>query len=300
MSTRTPPGWYPDPGHTGFGPAPERWWDGQSWTDHTRTAPAVPGTPAGFPQQPGFPPQAPHGKSRGPVIAVIAASVAVVLAIAVGVVVIAGDDGGADRADDGPSPTASAESSPRDDTTTPDEDASPAPGQEQLAIADGVTLPVPAGWERVEGTYGAAVNTTSYTCPLKKERCVRAGAAVYVTPADGDPEAVAQADIEANATWSYGKDYYGGITSHEETESKPVRVAGQDGYLVRWKIDNKADPDAYVQSVAFPHPDGSGQMLVMRAGVDIHEDAPPVSDMDEIVAGAEKGAIVDEGSSEQV
>ncbi|MGO4755906.1 DUF2510 domain-containing protein, partial [Streptomyces sp. 2MCAF27] len=35
----TPPGWYPDPGYTGLGPAPERWWDGFGWTEHTREAP---------------------------------------------------------------------------------------------------------------------------------------------------------------------------------------------------------------------------------------------------------------------
>ncbi|MZE80665.1 DUF2510 domain-containing protein, partial [Streptomyces sp. SID5475] len=37
----TPPGWYPDPGHTGGGPALERWWDGSGWTDHTRQAQAA-------------------------------------------------------------------------------------------------------------------------------------------------------------------------------------------------------------------------------------------------------------------
>ena len=39
MTTTTPPGWYPEPGHTGNGPAMERWWDGSAWTEYTRTAP---------------------------------------------------------------------------------------------------------------------------------------------------------------------------------------------------------------------------------------------------------------------
>lgn len=306
MSTRTPPGWYPDPGHTGFGPASERWWDGEAWTDHTRAAAAAPPSP-GLPPQPGFPPQAPPGKAKGPLVAGIVAAVAVVLALVVGVVVVTGDGGEENRAGDGPTPGASAKSTPPDDgprasdgPDAPDDDSSQAPGPRQLAMAHGVRLPLLDGWERVPGTYGAAVNTASYTCPLKKERCVRAGASVYVTPADGDPETVARADIEVNAEYSYGADYYGGITSHRQTESRPVRVAGQDGYLVRWKIDNKADPDAYVQSVAFPHPDGSGQMLVLRMGVDIHEEAPPVSDMDQIVAGVERGAVLDDSDSEAV
>ena len=302
MSTRTPPGWYPDPGHAGFGPTPERWWDGETWTEHTRTAPAT-ATPPGSLPQPGFAPQGPpQGRPKGPIVAGILVSLAVVVALVVGVVVLTGD-GGEERAGGGPTPSASAESAPSDgapeESPSPD-DAPQAPAPRQLTMAHGVTLPLLDGWERVPGAYGAAVTTTSYACPLKEERCVRAGASVHVTPADGDPEAVAAADVEANAELSYGADYYGGITSHQEEEARSVRVAGQDGHLVRWKIDNKADPDAYVQSVAFPHPDGSGQMLVLRMGVDIHRDAPPVSDMDQIVAGVERGAVPDDTDSEPV
>jgi hypothetical protein len=307
VSTTTPPGWYPDPGHTGFGPAPERWWDGRTWTDHTRAAadaPVPPGYPpqGGHPQHPGgapgFPPPHPQGKPKGPLVAGIVAAVAVVLAIVVGAVVVGGDDG--ERADD-PAPSATAEPTPGESgSTDPEDGPTPAPGEEQLPLAGGVKLPLPSGWTRVEGTYGAAVNTTPYTCPLKRERCVRAGAAVYVTPENGDPETVAKADIGTNADSSYGADYYGGITSHEEIASRPVEVAGQDGYLVRWKIDNEEDPDAYVESVAFPHPDGSGQMLVLRAGVDIHDEAPSVDVLDELLEGVAKGSVVDDGSSESI
>ncbi|MYS19478.1 DUF2510 domain-containing protein, partial [Streptomyces sp. SID4948] len=35
VTTTTTPGWYPEPGHTGNGPAMERWWDGNAWTEHT-------------------------------------------------------------------------------------------------------------------------------------------------------------------------------------------------------------------------------------------------------------------------
>lgn len=302
MTTRTPPGWYPDPGHTGFGPALERWWDGEQWTDHTRTAQAAPAQhPAGFPQQPGIPPQQPpQGRPKGPLIAGIVSSVVVAVALIVGGVVIATDgDGQDERAQDGPTPTASGQSSPPDGSEAPD-DPSPAPDEGGSRMAEGVKLPLLPGWQRAPGAHGAAVNTTPYRCPLKEERCVRAGANVIVTPLDGAPETVANTDIEINATSSFHEDYYGGITSHEEVESKPVKVAGQDGYLVRWKIDNKADPDAYVQSVAFPHPDGSGQMLVLRLGFDIHDEAPPVSDMARIVAGVQEGAVVDDGTSEAV
>ncbi|MDG4864545.1 DUF2510 domain-containing protein, partial [Streptomyces sp. T-3] len=33
MSMTTPPGWYPDPSV----PSLERWWDGTSWTEHSRS-----------------------------------------------------------------------------------------------------------------------------------------------------------------------------------------------------------------------------------------------------------------------
>lgn len=311
VSTRTPPGWYPDPGHTGTGAAPERWWDGERWTENTRGAGdprgatpgdalSQPGFPHGPGMAPGFPPPPPQGRPKGPLIAGVAGVVAVVLALVVGGVVLVNDGRGDARAGDEPAPTAPSDGASRGESSEPDDGSSRGPGEERLTMADGVTLPLPPGWSRVEGTYGAAVNTTPYTCPLQEERCVRAGAAVYVTPRNGDPQAVATADIEDNAGFSYGADYYGGITSHREVASKPVEVAGQAGYLVRWKIDNKADPDAYVQSVAFPHPDGSGQMLVLRAGTDIHRDAPPVGDLEKLVAGLEKGAVVDDGRTEEV
>ena len=42
MASGTPSGWYPSPDD----PSAERWWDGESWTDHTRprtsTTPAPP------------------------------------------------------------------------------------------------------------------------------------------------------------------------------------------------------------------------------------------------------------------
>ncbi|MGM0357507.1 DUF2510 domain-containing protein, partial [Streptomyces sp. ECR3] len=46
MTQVTPPGWYPDPGQNSDGPATERWWDGNAWTERIRpAAPAAPGGP---------------------------------------------------------------------------------------------------------------------------------------------------------------------------------------------------------------------------------------------------------------
>ncbi|WP_143661781.1 DUF2510 domain-containing protein, partial [Streptomyces sp. st170] len=41
MSYATPPGWYPDTGAPGL----ERWWDGTSWTAHTRPPAAAGSAP---------------------------------------------------------------------------------------------------------------------------------------------------------------------------------------------------------------------------------------------------------------
>lgn len=304
----TPPGWYPDPGHTGNGPALERWWDGAVWTEQTR-APGYPQTPQLMsPQQP------PDGRPKGPLIAGICASVVVVAALIIGSVIVFSDDDSKDeKADDKPS--ASAPEKPGDDgddgDKAPEDDApedeeppgEPEPGAPGT-IADGVTLPQLSGWQRTEGTAGAAVTIGPYKCPATKEEgCVRGGSAVLIAPEGADDaEALAKADIEPNAEQSYGKEYYGGIESHDELLSEKVTVAGEQGYRVRWKVENKTGPDAYIESVAFEHPDGSGRMLTMRTGFDIHDEAPPLSAMDKLVKGAVKGSASEEedGDSEEV
>ncbi|MYU23962.1 DUF2510 domain-containing protein [Streptomyces sp. SID8352] len=53
MTQVTPPGWYPDPGHSGDGPVGERWWDGTAWTDRVRPADrAAEGGPSPLPPEP--------------------------------------------------------------------------------------------------------------------------------------------------------------------------------------------------------------------------------------------------------
>jgi len=47
-TTSPPPGWYPDPTNQGW----ERWWDGTSWTEHTRAAGAPPSPAAPAPPLP--------------------------------------------------------------------------------------------------------------------------------------------------------------------------------------------------------------------------------------------------------
>lgn len=111
---------------------------------------------------------------------------------------------------------------------------------------------------------------------------------MYSAPAEalkatgGTAEAVAKADIAANAEESYGGTTYGAITSHQVLASKAVTVAGQKGYLVRWKAVTSKGADGYVQSVAFPAPADSKRLVVLRFGLDADQ-SPSV--IDTIVQG---------------
>ncbi|MEU2143186.1 DUF2510 domain-containing protein, partial [Streptomyces globisporus] len=60
MSYATPPGWYPDTGAPGL----ERWWDGTSWTAHTRS-PAAAGSAPHQPPAPAQPGPAGFGPAEG-------------------------------------------------------------------------------------------------------------------------------------------------------------------------------------------------------------------------------------------
>jgi hypothetical protein len=100
-------------------------------------------------------------------------------------------------------------------------------------------------------------------------------------------EEVAKADIAANAKESYGGKSYGRITSHEVLASKAVTVAGQKGYLVRWKAVTSKGADGYVESLAFPSPANPRQLVVVRFGVDVGQQA---SVIDEITKGIKVSA----------
>lgn len=153
---------------------------------------------------------------------------------------------------------------------------------------DGISLPVPADWygQAVQG--GAQVTSNdSYKCPGDTAKlCTKGGAysapAVLLGTTGATAEAVAKADIAANAKQSYGGKTYGGITSHEVLASKAVTVAGQQGYLVRWKAVTSNGADGYVESLAFPSPASSSQMVVVRFGVDVGQNQ---SVIDEITSG---------------
>ncbi|MFF7403142.1 MULTISPECIES: DUF2510 domain-containing protein [Streptomyces] len=175
---------------------------------------------------------------------------------------------------------------------SPSPDRSPAPkikgGGTVPDSIDGVSLPVPKGWTGQAISVGAQVTSdNSYKCPGNSSQTCTAGGA-YTAPAvalgtDGDTaEQVAKADIAANAKESYGGSTYGSITSHQQLAAEAVTVAGQKGYLVRWKAVTSKGADGLVESVAFPSPNDARQMVVVRFGVDVGQDT---SVIDEILKG---------------
>ncbi|KUO04939.1 DUF2510 domain-containing protein [Streptomyces sp. DSM 15324] len=320
MTQVTPPGWYPDPGQTNDGPATERWWDGKAWTDQTRPAgsaaawgpPAQAPTDGAYAAYPAYPvyPAPPegtgarHGLRTG---IAVAAAVAVLASIGVGVYALSKGDGGSGGgggtaqgpggpggpggSGGGPGGPGGSGGSGGSGGDSPSPRESEAPKIRSGSVTDalnGISIPIPNGWYGQEGSSGAAVTSDStYKCPGDTSKsCTKGG--VYSSPVEllgtkGDTaEEVAKADIAENAEQSYGGDTYGAITSHQVLASTAVTVAGQKGYLVRWKAVTSKGADGYVESLAFPSPSDAKRLVVLRFGLDADQS---VSVIDTITKG---------------
>ncbi|WP_251095684.1 DUF2510 domain-containing protein [Streptomyces sp. Caat 7-52] len=281
-----------------------------------------PAAPAGYGGHPGYPgyPVEPAARSRRGLRTGIAVAVtaAVLTCIGVGVYALSKDDGGSgDRAGSqqgdggrggpfgGPGGSGGTGGSGGGSGGSGNSGgpggsggASPSPDRSQAPKVEGggsvpdpvngISLPVPQGWTGEAIGIGAQVTSgNSYKCPGNSAKTCTAGGA-YTAPAlelgikDGTAEAVAKADIAANAKASYGDEAYGSITSHRELASQAVTVAGQKGYLVRWKAVTSKGADGYVESVAFPSPNDPEQIVVVRFGVDVGQ---KLSVIDEILRG---------------
>ncbi|MEV8314303.1 DUF2510 domain-containing protein [Streptomyces sp. NPDC059900] len=293
-------------------------WGSDPATAHTPPAPTAPpsyppgapaGSPAGAPgPYPGYPayPGQPTAPKRGLRTGIAVGAALVVLAgIGGGVYFLTSDDDGdGDSAAKAPSSSAPAKpgepgnpqnpGDPQDpDQSQPPGGPSEAPSEEGFTAdrASGLSLPVPDDWTGTSGQNGgASVTTGPYPCPREASKtCTRGGA--YLGLAKGfkndakTAEEAAKADIAVNAKESYGGKTYGKITSHKELESKEVTVAGQKGYLVRWKAVTEKSDDGYVQSLAFPSPVMKDELVIVRFGIDVNDKSPKLSVMDEITKG---------------
>lgn len=179
----------------------------------------------------------------------------------------------------------------------------PSPTDEPSADPDvlvdqlnGITLPIPADWEKSDSFADRAVTMTTvgdYECPGQKGRYCRHGRVTSFTATQTDaatPEALAKEDIQDASDTLYDEDslgtaYYGGVTSHTVVRSGAVTVAGRTGYAVRWKVKTGSGPGGYVQSLAFPSTIGVGSPVVVRFAFDAGPKGPPLSGMDTITEG---------------
>ncbi|MEU6818542.1 DUF2510 domain-containing protein [Streptomyces sp. NPDC046860] len=281
--------------------------------DAPRAQPAPPaygGPPAypphaypGYPGHPGYPAKPPAGSRRGLRTGIAVAAAAAVLACTgVGVYALAQDSGGGDRADARPGQGQGQE--PRQDgpggrgpRESPSPERSAAPkvrgGGTVRDPVNGISVPVPEGWTGQAFAIGAQVTSDkSYACPGDPSKTCTAGGA-YSAPAlalgtrGTTAEEVAKADVAANAEESYGGKSYGAVTSHRELAARAVTVAGQKGYLVRWKAVTSKGADGYVESAAFPSPADPSRILVVRFGLDVGQSTAV---MDEILKGIKVSA----------
>ncbi|MEV6104116.1 DUF2510 domain-containing protein [Streptomyces sp. NPDC051940] len=315
MSDTSPSGWYPDPQRSADDPPRERRWDGEAWTDEVRAAiPAVFAAPAA----PRKKPQPVKWLRARPFVAGILLGAFGMLVVGggiVGGVALASDD-------DDPSPAVQRWNGPgNDDNGKGDDDGNggrqemPGPGngggngngngggmtEDGYAtdLASGIKIPVPDGWQAQSGA-GASAATGEYKCPADTSKtCMLGGVnsapAAALKNTESTAKAAALKDIAANAEDSYGESAYGKTTSHEQLKSEAVTVAGQEGWLVRWKVVTEKGDDGYVQSVAFKSPADDKTMVIVRFGFDVNDKAPKLSQMDEITKGIKEAQLMTSG-----
>ncbi|SHM47296.1 DUF2510 domain-containing protein [Actinacidiphila paucisporea] len=327
MTTTTPPGWYPEPGHTGNGPAMERWWDGSAWTEYTRTAPvpaapqAYPGYPgypadSGYPGYPGYPSEGAGGtggKRTGTVVIALVASLVLIAAIVAGVLVLGKDDNKNDAKTPTPTSTGGKVPGPAPKPSDGGDsggatggsggsgDSPRGDGKSAIDAYDAISLPVLDGWTGTSGDVVARLSTGSYKCPgTTPGTCSLGGVSAEPTIAEEitatTAEAAAKEDISKNAANAYSKDTYGTTTSHQQLKAGPVTVAGQQGYLVRWKVVTASGTKGYVESLVFPSPT-TKQLVLVRFGFDITDKAPGLDVIDQITQGIKTDTSQGNGST---
>ncbi|MEV7109040.1 hypothetical protein, partial [Streptomyces atroolivaceus] len=263
-------------------------------------ATAAPGPGGPHPMTPPPAPAAAPGGGGGRSGRAAATALAGLTAVAVAVTgfLLLGEDGGGTRPGSAPGSTPQPTATDSASAATP---AAPAEGPQDApgVLVDqlnGITLPVPDGWEKPENTLDdvSTMRTVgSYTCPGDSGSLCYHGT-VSVRTASGTGltamKALAEEDIATAADRAYGRDVidnliHGGIRAQKEIASESVTVAGRTGYLVRRQVTTGEGPGGYVQSLVFPSAVGSETPVVVRFAFDAGRDELPLSLMDTITRG---------------
>ncbi|MFF3070282.1 DUF2510 domain-containing protein [Kitasatospora sp. NPDC057936] len=263
--------------------------------------PAYPGAqPPGY----GYPPPARGGGVKPGVVIGIAVAVLVVGAVIAGLTLA----GGSPSADPTPNPTVtvtrSQDPAPSPTYTLPT--TVPTPTQTQQApkpapvlkgtVPDAqhaITVPLFDGWEAQTNNTKSTVYLGSgrYTCPDGNNTCIRGQFAIQKDTVQG---ATAKAAAEA-AMPDYAAAIFTGITSHTDSGSAYVTVAGVLGYASRWHVRTSDGTQGYVLLATVPAKGGG--FVVFEGGVDDDPAAPDASVLDQILRGIKQDGSAGTGST---
>ncbi|MFI0877910.1 DUF2510 domain-containing protein [Streptomyces parvus] len=292
-------------GPAGFGPAdPGPGSFGPGSFGPAEAAPAGFGPPSlPLPHQRG-PHDGSGGGNRTKILAITLSGVLVLGTAVTGVILLGRDDGGTPAAPATTTSTSAPVTTPSATASASDE---PEPDENPAVLVDqlnGVTVPVPEGWEKPKSSSSdvPTIRTLqSYDCPGGSSFCYHGTVTTHTArSAETDPKALAEADITTAADLAYeedslGRRKHGGITSHKVLKAEQLSVAGRVGYLVRWQVTTGKGPGGYVQSVAFPSSVGSGTPVIVRLVFDADVAELPLSLMDTITRGVRP--LGDDGTS---
>ncbi|WP_158835260.1 DUF2510 domain-containing protein [Streptomyces sp. NRRL S-350] len=241
----------------------------------------------GFPG-PGHPPQG-SGKSRSGLIVGISVGVLAVGGIIAGIMFSGGGD---PKADPTPDPTVTVTQSngpapsPTPPTTSPTVSVpKPAPVLKST-VPDpqhAITVPVFDGWDAATDSAHSTVFLGSghYTCP-DGNSCIRGQFSIEKDTVQGaTPKAAAD-----TAMPTYAGKIFTGITSHTDSGSGYVSVAGVLGYATRWHVQTSDGTQGYILLAAVPAKGGG--YVVFEGGVDDDPAAPDASVLDQILTGVKQ------------
>ncbi|MFG3224859.1 DUF2510 domain-containing protein [Kitasatospora sp. NPDC048194] len=302
--------WQPPARQPGYGypaqggspaPGPGYGYPGQGGGQHPGYGAADPGYGypghAGYPGQeayqgggygypgPGYPPSSPAGNRTG-----------VIIGIAVGVLAVGGliagivlNQGGDPKAGPTPGPTVSVSQSDSPAPTPSPTSSTPtvAPPKPVPVVKStvpdpqhAITVPVFDGWDVTPNPVHSTVFLGSgrYTCP-DGNACIRGQFSIEKDTVQGSsPKAAADAAMAA-----YAGGIFSGITSHTDSGSDYVTVAGVLGYATRWHVRTSDGTQGYVVLAAVPAKGGG--YVVFEGGVDDDPAAPDASVLDQILKG---------------